>query len=73
MTTKNVSKMNKPIRCLKTYFLIEIFQYINVRINYFVFIIMLNFLFFMNLIADFLKCRLFNNNFRKSTENVCEQ
>ena len=32
-------------------------------------------LFFMNWFADFfpfLKCRLFNKNYRKSRENVCE-
>ena len=51
-------------------------QQINVRVNYFFFIILLNFLFFMNLFAEFykfFKCRLFNKNSRKSTENVCEQ
>ena len=49
---------------------------INVRINYSFFIIILNFLFFPNLSADFFKffkCRLFNKNSRKSTENVWEQ
>ena len=36
----------------------------------------IEFLVFMNLFADFFKffkCRLFNKNSRKSTENVCEQ
>ena len=67
---------SKLIRCIGTYFLKEICQYINVRINYFFFIIRLNFLFLTNLFADFdkiFKCRLFNKNARKSTENVCEQ
>ena len=45
------------------------------RLNYFVFIIILRFLFSLNLFADFFqffKCRLFINNFRKSAENLCE-
>ena len=61
------------MRCLGT---IEICQYINVRFNYFFSIIIMNFLFFINLFADFFKffkCHLFNNIFKKSTENVCEQ
>ena len=40
-------------------------------INYFVFIIILNFLLSKNLFADFnkfFKCRLFNNNSRKSAK-----
>ena len=44
-----------------TYFWKEICQYIYVRINYFVFFIVLNFLFSMNLFAEFykfLKCHL---------------
>ena len=39
--------------------------------DYFVFIIILNFLFSFNLFADFFKffkCRLFNNNSRKSAK-----
>ena len=47
----------------------------NVRIIYFVFIIILNVLFSMNLFADFnkvFKCRGFNKNFRKSAENIYE-
>ena len=38
--------------------------------------IILNILFFTNLFADFYKfskCRLFIENSRKSTENVCDQ
>ena len=48
---------------------------INAKIDYFVFIIKLNFLFSLNLFADFFeffKCHLLNNNSRKSAENVCE-
>ena len=44
-----------------------------IRINYFFFIIILNFLFFMNLFADFssnLSSVVFSS---KTTENVCEQ
>jgi len=37
------------------------------------FVVRLNFLFFMNLFADFFKCQLYNKTSRKSTENVCEQ
>ena len=40
-------------------------------IDYFVFIIIWNFLFSLNLFADFFKffkCRLFNNNSRKSSK-----
>ena len=62
----------KLIRCLGTYFSIKIFS-IN---QYFFFIIILNFLFFMNLFADFFKffkCRLFDKICREYTENVCEQ
>ena len=47
-------------------------QEINSRINYFVFIIILIFLFSRNLLADFYKffnCRLFNSNSRKSFDN----
>ena len=65
----------KLIRWLGIYFSIEICQKINVRTNYFFFIIKLNFLFLTNLFADFykfFKCRLFNKNSRKSTKNVCE-
>ena len=45
----------------------------NTWINYFVFIITLNFLVSLNLFANFFKffkCRLFNNNSRKSAENL---
>ena len=41
------------------------------KIDYFVFIIILNFLYSLNLFADFFKffkCRLFNNNSRKSVK-----
>ena len=43
----------------------------NARINYFFFVIILKFLFFTNLFADFnkfFKCRLFNENSGKSTK-----
>ena len=56
---------------LRTYFSKEIFQQINAKIDYFVFIILLNFLFTLNLFVDFFKffkCRLFNNNYRKSSK-----
>ena len=54
---------SKLIRRLGTYFSIEICHKINVRINFFFFIILLDFLFFTNLFADFckfFKCRNFN-------------
>ena len=68
---------SKLIRCLDMfrYLSIEIFS-INQSINYFFFIIKLNFLFFVSLFADTFKFfiyRLFNKNSSKSTENVCEQ
>ena len=47
----------------------------NAKIDYFVFIIILNFLFSLNLFGDFFiffKCRLFNNNSRKYAKNLCE-
>ena len=43
----------------------------NAKIDYFVFVIILNFKFSLNLFADFFKffkCRLFNNNSRKSAK-----
>ena len=40
----------------------------NAKIDYFVFIIILNFLSSLNLFADFVKCRLFNKNSRKSAK-----
>ena len=55
--------------------LIEICQKINVRINYFFFIIIFNFLFFMNLFQTFFKffkCRLLKKipgNLQKMFEN----
>ena len=61
--------------CKRTYFSKEIWQN-NDGINYFVFIILFYFSFFTNLFAEFykfFKCRLFNKNSRKSTENVCEE
>ena len=51
-------------------------QYINVRINSFVSIIIFNFSFFTNLFADFykfFKCRLFKKSSKTSTENICEE
>ena len=46
-------------------------NFLNKSFNYFFFIIILNFSFFMNLFADFFKftkCRLFNKN---STKSIC--
>ena len=43
---------SKLMRCLETYFLIEIYQEINVRINYLFFIIILNFLFLQKLLTE---------------------
>ena len=46
-------------------------QEINAKIDYFVLIIILNFLSSLNLFAEFFKffkCRLFNNKFRKSAK-----
>ena len=51
------------------------FNSFNAKIDYFVFIIILNFLFSLNLFGDFFiffKCRLFNNNSRKYAKNLCE-
>ena len=57
------------VRWLGTNFSKEICQLINAKFDFFAFIIKLNFIFSLNLFADFFKffkCRLFNNNFRKS-------
>ena len=65
---------NKLIRCLGTYFSKEIVNKSKLELNIFFIIIILNFLFSKNLSADFykfFKCRLFNKNSKKSTENVC--
>ena len=57
---------SKLIRCLGTCFSKDICQLINVRINYFVFII-LNFLFFTNFFANFYEffTVIFSKKFQK--------
>ena len=76
ITTKNATKMLIIFLLFRNIFLHRNLSMNQCYFNYFIFIIILNFMFFKNLFSDFFKLykfRLFNKNSRKSTNNVCEQ